>query len=68
MRMLQRIKQLQAASRFCTDKGDAGRDDIREGLGEGELRRNSPALGRGVEAWREGGEVKAPQATLVYPR
>lgn len=33
MRMLKRINQLQAASQCCTDRGDAGRDDmgVREG-------------------------------------
>ena len=30
MRMLQRIKQLQAASQCCTDRGDAGWDDIED--------------------------------------
>ena len=28
--MLQRIKQLQAASQCCTDRGDAGWDDIED--------------------------------------
>lgn len=31
--MLERVKQLQAVSQYCTDRGDAGRDDmeVREG-------------------------------------